>query len=325
MSIAGAAAGLPLVGNVSSSFAKEIYPADKINWIVPYKPGGGFDLVARGVSPYVTQYLREIARGAKGGGIVLKNEPAAQGQKAYNMVYNAKPDGYTIGGFDIGFVTETLLNKLDFDIEKYTFLLRAMSTTRVIVTRKNGFGNWDEMVKSAKTKELKWGTGSYMKSTQIESIIIAERVGITPRYIPWGGTAECMNALMRGDVQASLVSEDSVKGLIDSGEIKVLAVIAATSKYPGIPTIKELGYPDLIEKMGAHRFVIAPPNLSKEIKTILIAAFKKAFTDQDFQGWAKKIDIPLNPLYGDQAEAEAKRMFKYYQNDVKPIVMKYAK
>jgi tripartite-type tricarboxylate transporter receptor subunit TctC len=323
--LAGAMVVKSLIGKVPISFAKDIYPAEKIKWLIPYKPGGGFDLLARGVSPYVTKYLGEGSPGAKGGGIVLKNEPAAQGQKAYNMVYNAPPDGYTIGGFDVGFVTETLLGKLDFDLNKFTYLLRAMSTTRLIVTRKNGFANWEEMIKFAKTRELKWGTGSYMKSTQIESIIVTERAGITARYIPWGGTAECMNALMRGDVLASLVSEDSVKGLLDSGEIRVLTVLAQTSKYPGIPTIKELGYPDLIEKMGAHRFVIAPPSLPNPMKNPLISAFKKSFNDAEFKNWARNIDIPLNPLFGEQAEAEAKRIFKYYQNDVKPIVLKYAK
>lgn len=47
--------------------------------------------------------------------------------------------------------------------------------------------------------------------------------------------------------------------------------------------------------------------------------------DRDFQAWAKKIDISLSPLFGDEAEKEALRMIRYYQQDVKPIVLKYAK
>ena len=54
-------------GNVPFAFAKDAYPADKITWISPYKAGGGFDLVARGISPYLTKYLRELSPGAKGG------------------------------------------------------------------------------------------------------------------------------------------------------------------------------------------------------------------------------------------------------------------
>ncbi len=306
--------------------AKDVYPAGKISWLIPYKAGGGFDLLARGLSPYLTKHLREISPGAKGGEVVLRNEPAAGGQKAYNTVFNARKDGYTIGAFDIAFATETLLEKVDFDISQFTFLSRAMSTTRIIVTQKNGFANWDEMVKSSKTKELKWGTGAYLKSTQIDSIIVTERAGVPTRFIPWGGgTAECMNALIRGDIQVALVSEDSVKGLLDAGEIRVIAVISEKSRYPGVPCSKDLGYPDLHEKLGAHRFVMAPPALPGEIRNLLVTAFKRAMNDKDFQAWTKKMDFPLTPLFGDEAEKEALRMIRYYQQDVKPIVLRYAK
>lgn len=237
--LCGVALALLLIHHPSLCLAKDVYPAEKISWLIPYKAGGGFDLLARGLSPYLTKYLREVSPGAKGGDVILRNEPAAGGQKAYDLVFNARKDGYTVGAFDIAFATETLLEKVDFDISQFTFLIRAMSTTRIIVTQKTGFKNWDEMVKSAKTKELKWGTGAYLKSTQIDSIIVTERVGIPVRFIPWGGgTAECMNALIRGDIQVALVSDDSVKGLLDAGEIKVLAVIAEKSKYPGVPSSK---------------------------------------------------------------------------------------
>jgi tripartite-type tricarboxylate transporter receptor subunit TctC len=85
--------------HIPLSFAKDVYPSRKITWIVPYKPGGGYDLVARGISPYLTKALRELSSGAKGGDIIIKNEPGASGQRAYSMVYHATPDGYTIGGY----------------------------------------------------------------------------------------------------------------------------------------------------------------------------------------------------------------------------------
>src|SRR3990170_4852265 len=56
--------------------AKDVYPAEKISWLIPYKAGGGFDLLARGISPYLTKYLREASPGAKGGDLILRNEPA---------------------------------------------------------------------------------------------------------------------------------------------------------------------------------------------------------------------------------------------------------
>ncbi len=306
-----------------SVFAKEIYPSERIAWISPYKVGGGFDLMVRGISPYLTKYLREVSPGAKGGDIIVKDETRAGGQKAYSMVYAAKPDGHMIGAFDMAFAADTLMSKLDFDLNRFTYLIRVMTTTRILVTNKNGFANWGEMVKFAKAKELKWGVGAIGRGLTIDSIIVKEAAGIAARFIPWGGTAECMNALLRGDVHVALVSEDSVKALLSSGEIKLLTMFTEISEYPGIPSIKDLGYPDLVEKLGTHRFIIAPPMLNKEAADTLIAAFKKALNDKEFQAWTKKMDIPLNPLYGDDADKLAKKMLVYYQRDLKPLLMKY--
>ncbi len=309
---------------VPFSFAKDIYPAEKITWITPYKAGGGFDLTARVIGPYLTKYLQELSPGAKGGGVSVKNEVGAAGQRAYSQVYFAKPDGYTLGCFDIFFATEALMSKLDFDLQKFIYLLRVNTTTRLLVTGKNGFGSWEDMIKASKAKDLKWGVGYFGRSLHVDSVIVKEEVGIPAvRFIPLGSTSECMNALLRGDIQVALVSEDSVKGLVTAGEIKVLTIFDEQSEYRGVPSIKDLGYPGLVEKLGGHRFVIAPPSLPKEIQNILITAFKKTLNDKEFRAWAKKTDTPLNPIYGDEADMVAKKMLRFYQEDLKPVLLKY--
>ena len=311
-----------LVSHAPLCFAKDVYPAGKITYIVPYAPGGGYDTIARVISPYLTKYLREASPGAKGGEMVIKNEPQASGIKAYSMIYNAKPDGYTFGAFDSAFGSETLRTKLDFDINKFTYLLRFNSTTRLVVTSKAGFKNWDEMLKFAQNKELRWCVGGFGRGHHVDSIIIKETLKLPARIVALGGVGECMNAVIRGDVQVVTVAEDAIKGLIDSGEIRVLADFTGTCGYPGVPTPKDLGYPDLAEKVGGHRFYIAPPALPKEISNILTAAFKKALNDREFQAWAKKNAIPIEPVYGDEAGKLAKEMFKVYQIDMKDILLK---
>lgn len=319
----GASFFVAAVAIVTPVSAKDIYPAAKIAWVTPYKAGGGYDLLARGISPYLTKYLRASSPDVKGGEFVLKNEPANSGMKAYNTIYHARPDGYTIGGFDVAIVTETLKSNLDIDLSKFTYLLRIMTTNRILVTHKAGFANWKEMLSAAKAKELKWGTSRFGNSLHVDSVIVKEAVGIPTRFIPWSGTAECMNALIRRDIHVALVSEDSVRGLLHAGEIKPLVSFTSESEYPGVPSIKELGYPDLAEKVGGHRFVIAPPALPKELTGTLIAAFKKSLNDPEFKAWAKKIEISVDPIYGEDADKVAKDMFKFYQQDLKPVLLKY--
>jgi tripartite-type tricarboxylate transporter receptor subunit TctC len=311
---------------VPSGLAADIYPSGKITWINPDKAGGGYDLMSRGLSPYLTKYLKEVSPGAKGGEITIKNEAAGSGQQCYNTLYTARPDGYTIGGLYSSIAAETVMSKVDFDINRFTYLLRLTITTRILITNnKSGFSTWEEMLKSAKTKELKWGVAALGRGLHVDSLIVEQAVKMPVRYIAWGGSPELMNALLRNDVQIALVSEDTVKSLLDAKEAKVLTEFGETSGYPGVPSIKDLGYPDLANKLGSHRFVIGPPGLPKEQTNILIAAYKKALNDPELLAWAKKSEIPFNPAYGEDADRAAKRMFKFYQEDVKPLLQKYVK
>jgi tripartite-type tricarboxylate transporter receptor subunit TctC len=314
-----------MAGHVPSGFAKGVYPDDKIKWIIPYKPGGGYDLIARALSPYLTRSFREISPGARGGDLIIRNEPGASGQRAYSITYSAAPDGYTICSIEIAIAIEALFAKMDFDIDRFTYLICPMSTTRLLITGKNGFANWDEMVKSAKAKELKWGVGAFGRSTHADSIVIKETLGIPARFIALGGTAENVNSLMRGDIQVSLVSEDSVQALVNAKEVRPLVHFAEKSDYPGVPSIKDLGHPALVEKLGGYRFLIGPPGLPKNIQTILVNAFRKSFNDKEFQAWTKKSNFSLNPIYGDEADKLARRMIKYYSEDLKPLLKKYIK
>jgi len=327
LGISGLLVGIMLVGlwtgHIPAASAEDVYPSDKIRWIIPYSPGGGFDLIARGLTPYLTKYLREASPKSRGGELMIKNEPGASGQKAYSITYGAKADGNTICSVEIAIAIESLFSKVEFDLNRFTYLVRPMVTTRLLVTGKSGFANWDEMTKAAKAKELKWGVGAFGRSTHADSIVVKETVGIPARFIAFGGTSENMNALMRGDIQMSLVSADSVEGLVKAKEIRPLVHFAEKSDYPGVPSIKDLGYPQLAERLGGYRFVVGPPGLPKNIQDTLLFAFRKSFNDREFQAWTKKSNFDLDPLYGSDADQLAKKMITYYQQDLKPMLKKY--
>src|SRR3546814_8428375 len=78
-------------GAIAAPAAQAVYPEHPINMIVSYGPGGGTDLVARALAPYIEKYLGKNAR------IVVVNRPGAGGEIGFAEVARAKPDGYTIG------------------------------------------------------------------------------------------------------------------------------------------------------------------------------------------------------------------------------------
>ena len=297
------------------AFAKDIYPADKIQWICYAKPGGGFDLVARNIIPYLGKYLKDVSGVAQDAEIRIQNLTQGSGQRAFSTIYNARPDGYTIGDFNTGFYCETMFSKPDIDYSKYSYLLRTGISTRLVVTNRNGFKNWNEMIKMGKAKEVKWACGMFGAGSHISAILLKEAAKLPVRLINFPGTAENANAVLRGDVHMGLATDESAKPLIEAGELRALAVFSDTSSYPGVPSLSQLGHPEIAIPAQLHRMIVGPPNLPNDIANILTSGFKRVLSDEKFLAQAKLIGFDPDPLYGAEAERIVKKIFKYYDDN----------
>ncbi len=311
-------AGIPAV----NSFAKDVYPTEKISWIIPVKPGGGMDMVARSIMNYLQIAIKEVVKDAKGGGFVAKNVPEAGGRRAYSTIFYAKPNGYTIGDFNTAFITDSIVDTIDFDYTKYTFLVRTGAAERAIVARKNTFKSWEELFKAGKAKELKLAASNFGRGYHVACILLKEATKLPARLINFPGAAENMNALIRGDVDIAMLTEESIKPMVDAGEFKLLLWIGDRSPYTGVPNVADIGHPELSEPLKLQRLVIGPPNLPKPISDVLIAAFKRLFVNKEFLEQAKKINFDPAPLYGSDAEKLAKKLFQYY-TDQTPLLKKF--
>src|SRR5438034_8578689 len=67
------------------------WPARNISIIVPFKPGGGFDLQARMLAPFLEKYLPNKVH------VVIENVSGAGGKMAAVQLGRSGPNGYTIG------------------------------------------------------------------------------------------------------------------------------------------------------------------------------------------------------------------------------------
>jgi tripartite-type tricarboxylate transporter receptor subunit TctC len=298
---------------------EELYPAKRIDFIVPNKAGGGYDIMARAIGPFMSKHLKGLSPGCTGGDIMVKNAET----KGYTLLYNAKPDGYTIGAMDTSPIVDSIMGTTEVDFTKFVFLNLAVSTTKLIVAGKNGFGSWAEVVEAMKKEPVKMAVGFFARANHIAGIVVNEKLGTRFKLIPFRGTAESMGAVIRGDTQVGIVSQDSAKGLVDSKEVKVLLSFSEGPEYPGVPCVTELGFPaEIVDAVASHRFMIAPPELAAEPKKLLLAATKRSMEDPAFMDWAKKADFPLKRLYGADAEAFFRKFVAYY-NGMAPVLKKY--
>ena len=103
-----AAASFGFAGRAFAAF-----PENDIFFIVPYAPGGGFDIHVRAIAPALERALPRKVN------VVPLNVPGGAGSRAANQLSRAKPDGNTIGVFNIpGMFDLQQEGKADYDLTR---------------------------------------------------------------------------------------------------------------------------------------------------------------------------------------------------------------
>jgi|Deesub1362A_J573_1020465.scaffolds.fasta_scaffold00735_8 tripartite-type tricarboxylate transporter receptor subunit TctC len=282
---------------------KEEWPTESVTIIVPYKPGGGFDTYARGVEPFLEKYL--------GVPVAIVNEPAGGGKGHLSKLYKMTPDGYTIGMLNLpGFAMYQIVEEVDFDLRKLTYIAQISSDTRLIeVSSTSTIQTWEDLVKEAGKRTLLAGGGSIGSTNHLFTIMMRETWGLNVKYIPYKGSSGARVALLRGEIDFVPDVVTSALPLIKDGKIRPLLVVTGSKKrhpdLPDTPTDQEKGLEDISAGGTLSRGFIAPPNLPDSITKKWIDAFRRSLEDPEMVEWSKTSNRPLDPLYGEEYRQRA--------------------
>lgn len=304
----GIAAGFALLAGLSVP-AHAVYPEKDINFVIPFSPGGGFDVYVRLVAPFMEKHLPNKVN------VVPRNVAGAGGRKGLTQVYRAKPDGYNIVIVNVpGAMIEPLVGKkVDYDLDKITWLGRISTDAYLLtVSTKSPIRTFDEFRKFAQTNKVKFpSTGSGSTAHAMAKVFLGV-MGIKGEIVSgYKGTKEMTIGVIRGDTPAGILPAESTRQYIDAGDIRALVTTDDPSDIPNVPTAKSLGQNDL-DGLLIHRLVAAPPNLPKAIKDTLEKALMDAMKDPEFVAAAKKANRPMSPLNAAQAQDAVKKQLALY-------------
>ena len=101
--------------------------------------------------------------------------------------------------------------------------------------------------------------------------------------------------MLRGDVQAAFLNVGSAAGMVQAGKFRALAVVnhIRLADYPDIPTMKEVGYPDV--GTVAWNGLFAPAATPKPVLDALYAIVAKAMASPEVQEKFKKQNYNIVP------------------------------
>lgn len=255
------------------------YPTKPIRIIVPYQAAGAVDIIPR--------LLAERMSGDLGQSIILENKTGGLGIPAMTDTLNAPADGHTIFAADAShWAINPALGTVSYDFLKDFAPVSLVFTNGLIIVSgaASGINNLQDLIAQAKAKpgSLNYASPGVGSVHHLVLASLAASTGMDVKHIPYKGAAEMAEALLRNDVQFTMISLPAVQPHAKAGKMKMLAVniTKRLRQIPDVPTVTEVTGIKDFDYPGQQGFVVKAGTPRPIIERIS-AAVRKAGTQPD--------------------------------------------
>jgi tripartite-type tricarboxylate transporter receptor subunit TctC len=304
--IAGSALFAPAV------FAQQ-FPSRNIRVIVPFPAGATTDMLAR----LIAQRLSDTM----GQSVVVENVGGGGGSIGADQVAKAAPDGHTLLFHNITFSTTTssLLYakraRHDFD-DFVPISVGAYVPLLLLANNSVPPNNLKEFVEYARTTStpLFYGSTGPGSILHLMGEVLKRDTGIKMDHIPFRGAAPLVTELISGRIQFGGDQLSSSLERVRTNQLKALAVATKSVALPNVPTVRELGYPNL-ELQGWNGF-LGPKGTPEPVVAKLQQEIAAAVKHPDVQ--KRMTDVGAEP--SGSTQAEMRDMLRKQVAQVRPVV-----
>ena len=216
------------------------YPSKPIRLIVPFAPGGGTDITARGIALKLGE--------AWGQTVVADNRAGANGTIGVDLAAKAAPDGYTLTMISSSHsVNVSLYKKLPYDLLKDLSPITQATTQpyALVVHPSVPAKSVKELIALAKAKPatINYGSSGTGGLSHLSGALFASLAAINITHIPYKGGSPAMTDVIAGQIQMLFSTILQSHAHIKAGRLRMLAVTTAkrSAAAPEIPTMPEAG------------------------------------------------------------------------------------
>ncbi len=228
------------------AMASADWPAKPIRLIVPYAAGGNADIWARIVADSLSGALNEQ--------VFVENRGGAGAFTGSQAAAKAEPDGYTLllSGVGSQIISPIINHNTSIDVMRdYVHIAFLGGSPYVFVVHPSlGVGTFRDLVDFLKRNNggVPYGSPGLGSFGNLLAALLAHTEQVKLDHIPYKGAAPAMNDLIAGHVKIGCVTWTAAAAHIHSRSVVPLAVSSSEriAEFPDVPTLKELGYPDLV-------------------------------------------------------------------------------
>jgi tripartite-type tricarboxylate transporter receptor subunit TctC len=305
-----------------SLYADDFYKGKSIRVIVGGSAGGGFDIYTRAMARHMGKHIPGNPS------LVVENMTGAGTFIAAKYLHSsAKPDGLSFGIFNGALILGRVLGMkgIDIDMRELEYLGVPVQDSTVCALRKeSGVTNMDQWF--ASKTPMKLGGLSPGNSTSDVARIVGAALALPTQLVEgYKGTNEIRLAADAGELHGACWAWETLKiawtNAISAGDVNIVLQVTAKKlpDLPNVPLALDLAKTDearLLLKAGAIdpaaivRVYVTTPKTPKDRLEILRKAFAATLTDPEFVAEAKKANLDINPLTGDEVKKTVDGLFK---------------
>jgi tripartite-type tricarboxylate transporter receptor subunit TctC len=305
----------------ATSAQEPFYKGKSLRVIVGTSAGGGFDTYTRTIARHLGKHVPGQPT------VQVENMPGAGHLIGANHMYKvAKPDGLTIGHFHGGWFLYQLFKRpgIEFDATKFEFIGSPIRESRACAfTKASGITSVERWLASKTPVKLGGiGGGAPDDMARMLAATTALPIQLVSGY---KGTSEIRLAAESGELAGGCWTWDSIRSTwskaIQSGE--AIVVLQALSKpHPDLPNVplalslakseeaRQLIKAGVQDPADFYRPYVAPPRTPKERVETLRQAFDATMKDPEFLADAKKANLDVEPITGQEMERIINGIFK---------------
>jgi tripartite-type tricarboxylate transporter receptor subunit TctC len=280
--------------------ASAAFPDKPIHIIIPFDAGGPTDVMVRAIAPILNREL--------GQNIIIENKGGAGGNIGSAYVARSEKDGYTLlAGGSPTVISPFFVKDLTFDTRRDLTAVAPLSRSPyyIVVNKELPVNSVQELIALAKKQP---GTVTYASSgignrPHVAGAQFGVLTGTKLTHVPYKGTAPATNDLLAGRITFMFIGMATVRGHIQSGRLKVLAVATQQRDpdFPDVPTLAEAGVPNYYPDVWYG--LLAPSGIPDDAKQKIAKAVDKALHDPEVIKQYANLGAP--PFYADPAKFQA--------------------
>ncbi len=292
-----AAAALGVLANPLAAQTGD-WPNRMIRIVVPMPPGGGGDIVSRGLGEAITKRY--------GQPVVVDNRPGATGAIGTAFVVKSAPDGYTYVLIQVGPGVTAPMTQKDIQYNPVRDLapvvMIGQAPIALFVPVNSQFKTLADVVRYAKANpdKLDYGTPGIATPSHLSGALLQKLAGIKINHIPYKGSAATGMAVVGEQVAMSIDTVPPNLALVRGGKLRPLVVTSAarSTSLPDVPTTREAGFSNF--EMSTWYALSAPAATPRAIINAMNAVTNAYISSPE--GSKRLDDLGLLPKRGGTPE-----------------------